>query len=218
MSTPYRSAVRTNRPRLRLLSNVAIAVGMFLCLSSLLLLAREAHSSSRDLDLVASTRPLPEQPALPGQPTHAIEPTVEYVEPVYRQLLGRIRVERLGIEAPIRHGAGARVLSTSVGHLPSTALPSSPHGNVVLAAHRDSFFAALKDVQIGDEIELTSLIRDDHHLTRRYTVTGTSVVDETDLSVLDSEPEPTLTLITCYPFHFIGPAPERWIVRAREIA
>jgi sortase A len=97
-----------------------------------------------------------------------------------------------------------------VGHLAETALPGEM-GNVVLAGHRDTFFRPLKGVQVGDAITLKTR---DGDVT--YEVESTRVVPPTDLSVLDSTGERTLTLITCFPFSYVGSAPNRFIVRARE--
>ena len=100
-----------------------------------------------------------------------------------------------------------------MGHIPSTALPGQT-GNVGVAAHRDTLFRNLKDVQRDDEITLTTL--EGEYL---YRVVSFKVVNPTDVSVLDpSAGEMTLTLVTCYPFYFVGHAPKRFIVRARQVA
>ena len=97
--------------------------------------------------------------------------------------------------------------------MPDTPPPWWDHGNVALAAHRDTFFRPLKDIVAGDEIDV---------VTPRgqfvYDVTGTSIVDPDDTSVLNPTEGPTLTLITCYPFDYIGHAPKRFIVRAERRA
>jgi sortase A len=90
-------------------------------------------------------------------------------------------------------------------------LPGSA-GNVSIAAHRDSFFRGLRDVAVGDMVELDSL-----EYKNLYRVTGTQVVEPTDVQVLADVGEPVLTLITCYPFHFVGKAPQRFIVRAAAV-
>jgi sortase A len=95
-----------------------------------------------------------------------------------------------------------------VGHIPGTALPGDS-GNVGLAAHRDTFFRRLRDIRPDDEIVLTT-----PDGTFRYTVEGTKVVEPGDVWVLDPTEEPALTLVTCYPFTYVGSAPQRFIVRA----
>jgi sortase A len=128
-------------------------------------------------------------------------------------LIGRIAIPRLGISAIINEGVDAGTLSLAVGHIPSTALPGQL-GNVGVAAHRDALFRNLKDVQRNDEITLTTL--DGEYV---YRVISFKVVNPADVSVLSpSANERTLTLVTCYPFYFVGQAPKRFIVRARQVS
>ena len=94
------------------------------------------------------------------------------------------------------------------GHVEGTALPGTA-GNIAVAAHRDGFFRGLKDIKIGDQIELTTL-----EGQQTFVVSKLDIVDPFQVSVLDPTDEPVLTLITCYPFYFVGSAPERFIVRA----
>jgi sortase A len=128
-------------------------------------------------------------------------------------LIGKIGIQRLGISAIVKEGVDGGTLSLAVGHIPSTALPGKV-GNVGVAAHRDTLFRNLKDVKRDDEITLTTL--DGEYL---YRVVSFKVVNPTDVSVLDpTAGEMTLTLVTCYPFYFVGHAPKRFIVRARQVA
>jgi sortase A len=123
-------------------------------------------------------------------------------------LIGRVEIPRVGVSAIVREGDGTATLRHAVGHIPRTALPGEV-GNSGLAGHRDTFFRALKDVRSGDRITITTP-RGTHH----YTVRRTRVVDPEDVSVLDPTPAQTLTLVTCYPFYYIGSAPRRFIVQA----
>jgi sortase A len=100
------------------------------------------------------------------------------------------------------------VLDRAVGHIDDTALPGT-NGNIGIAGHRDGFFRGLKDIAAGDPIELET--RKGREL---YRVERTWIVDPEDVSVLDPTPVQSLTLVTCYPFYFIGSAPQRFIVRA----
>ena len=100
------------------------------------------------------------------------------------------------------------VLNRAVGYIEGTALPGKD-GNSGIAGHRDGFFRGLKDIAAGDAIELETL-----DSRQQYRVERTWVVDPEDVSVLDPTPIRSLTLVTCYPFYFIGPAPQRFIVRA----
>jgi len=125
--------------------------------------------------------------------------------------LAVLRAPRLGIEVPVLAGTDDLTLNRAIGLIPGTAAPGES-GNVVLAGHRDGFFRGLKDVAIGDRFELETLAGN-----RVYAVTSTTIVDPTDVSVLAPTPGPTLTLVTCYPFYFVGNAPQRFIVRAEPL-
>ena len=128
------------------------------------------------------------------------------------ELVGRISIPRLGVSAIVLEGVDKKSLRRGAGHIPATALPDEEEGNVGIAAHRDSFFRGLKDIQEDDTIELTTLDG-----TFRYQVEWTKIVKPADVSVLEPTDEPALTLVTCYPFYFVGSAPERFIVRAHRI-
>ena len=108
----------------------------------------------------------------------------------------------------MRAGSDARTLQLAVGHIPGTALPGEA-GNVGLAGHRDTFFRRLQNIRPDDEIRLTT---PDGFFT--YRVRRTVIVQPRDVWVLDPTDEPTLTLVTCYPFSYVGSAPQRFIVRA----
>jgi sortase A len=126
-------------------------------------------------------------------------------------LIGRIEIPRLDISAIVAEGTSDTVLRRSVGHLPGTALPGEP-GNVALAGHRDSFFSSLGGVRPGDRIRITT-----PDGVFDYRVESKSVVAPDRTEVLSPTSSPTLTLITCFPFRYVGPAPERFIVRARQL-
>ena len=125
--------------------------------------------------------------------------------------LGRIEIPALGVAAMILEGIDDKTLRRAVGHFPGTSLPGQP-GNVAIAGHRDTFFRALRAIREGDEITLTTL-----EGSYRYRVDSTRVVAPGAIEVLDESAESILTLVTCYPFAFVGPAPMRFVVRARWI-
>jgi sortase A len=131
--------------------------------------------------------------------------------PAPHALIGRIDVPRLELSALAREGVDTRTLRGSAGHVPGSALPGET-GNAAFAAHRDSFFRPLRGVRRGDEIAITT-----PHGEYRYVVSGTRIVDPEDVSVLRASSDPTLTLVTCYPFDFVGSAPQRFIVTARLV-
>lgn len=123
-------------------------------------------------------------------------------------LVGRIEIPRLGVSAIVLEGIGKKTLRRGVGHIPETPLPETG-GNVGLAAHRDSFFRELKDVRKDDLITLKTL-----EGTYEYRVEWTRIVQPKDVEVLADTGVQALTLVTCYPFYYVGSAPERFIVRA----
>jgi sortase A len=126
------------------------------------------------------------------------------------ETVGRIEIPRLGVSAIIKAGTDARTLQLAVGHIPGTALPGDI-GNVGLAAHRDTFFRRLRDIESDDEIRLTT-----PEGSYTYRVARTDVVEPEDVWVLDPTDHPALTLVTCYPFSYVGSAPQRFIVRAQR--
>jgi sortase A len=127
-------------------------------------------------------------------------------------LIGRLEIPRIALSAMVVEGDDEKTLDRAVGHLPDTALPWEA-GNSALAGHRDSFFRPLKDVRVGDEVRLTS-----PHGTFVYRVTEAFVTVPTDVGVLDSRGKAEITLVTCYPFNYVGAAPKRFIVRAEREA
>jgi sortase A len=131
------------------------------------------------------------------------------IAPVDGGSIGQLEIRRLGLAVIVVQGDSAKVLRRAVGHLPGTALPGE-QGNVVLAGHRDTFFRPLRDVRGGDVITLKT--RDGDY---EYVVESTAVVPPSDVKVLRSTGGRTLTLITCFPFFVLGPAPDRFVVRAR---
>ena len=128
--------------------------------------------------------------------------------PLVGDVVGRLEIPRLNLSTVVFEGADPEVLDRGAGHLPGSALPGD-RGNTVLAAHRDTFFRSLRGIRVGDVVKIHRPPRD-----RTYIVQSARVVEPDEVDVLKPTPEPALTLITCYPFRFIGPAPERFVVRA----
>jgi sortase A len=124
-------------------------------------------------------------------------------------LLGRVDVPRIGLSAMVAEGAGSHVLRMAIGHVPGTAFPWQS-GNVGLAAHRDTFFRRLGELRPGDAIRITVPGAEyDYH------VSFTGVVKPGETWIMQPASGKTLTLVTCYPFYYVGPAPNRFVVRAR---
>jgi len=126
-------------------------------------------------------------------------------------ILGELQVPRLGLDAIVVQGDSTADLRRAVGHLSNSAMPGE-WGNVALAGHRDTFFRPLRDVRLGDEIRFQTRER-----SFVYVVKSIEVVAPTDTRVLESSTGHDLTLLTCFPFHYVGPAPKRFVVRAREV-
>ena len=124
--------------------------------------------------------------------------------------IGSLDIPRLGLSAMIAEGDDEATLNVAIGHLPDTPLPWQ-QGNSALAGHRDTFFRPLQHIQVGDELHLSTT-----HGNFRYQVQETMIVGPNDVWVLDATERPTLTLITCYPFRYVGKAPRRFIVRAER--
>jgi sortase A len=125
-------------------------------------------------------------------------------------VLGRIEISRIGVAVIIAEGTGSRTLQRAVGHVTGTALPGG-QGNVAIAGHRDTFFRALRNIQRNDEIILTTL-----QGSYRYRVDSIRIVGPENTEVLRDSGESILTLVTCYPFYLVGPAPRRFVVRAHQ--
>ena len=123
-------------------------------------------------------------------------------------LMGRIDVDRIGLSVMVLQGIEERTLIAGAGHVPGTSMPGA-EGNVVIAAHRDTFFRKLEGILPGDRIQLATL-----RGSYEYIVDSVEVVDPEDTEVMESRDHRELTLITCYPFYFVGPAPKRFIVHA----
>ena len=126
--------------------------------------------------------------------------------------LGRLEISSVGLTVMVFEGTEERTLRRAVGHIPGTALPGQS-GNVAIAGHRDTFFRALRKIHENDLIELTTLSG-----SYRYRVNFTKVVEPSNIDVLRDSDNSTLTLVTCYPFQYIGAAPERFVVRALQTA
>lgn len=130
--------------------------------------------------------------------------------PVAGALIGRMEIPRLGLSAIVVEGTSDRVLRHALGHISGTALPGLA-GNTGISGHRDTFFRPLRNILPNDVITLTTLQGE-----FRYRVVSTRIVEPADVAVLDSSGAQILTLVTCYPFYFVGPAPRRFVVRAER--
>lgn len=121
---------------------------------------------------------------------------------------GIVRIPAIGLEIPVFSGTQEVNLTRGAGRIEGTP-PLGDAGNTGIASHRDGYFRALKDVEIGHEIEVETFGG-----VEQYSIVDLLIVDPEDIHVLDESEHKTLTLVTCYPFYYVGSAPKRFIVRA----
>ena len=134
---------------------------------------------------------------------------------LYRASVGKpveslavLRIPALHLKVPVLEGTDEVTLNRGVGRIAGTALPGQG-GNIGIAGHRDGFFRRLKDIRTGDAIELVTISGTDVFVVDRIRVTSPA-----DVAVLRPRTRDSITLVTCYPFYFVGPAPRRFIVQA----
>lgn len=160
-------------------------------------------------------RAMAKLPATPSSQARTVPVSVARVivsQPVVQgEVIGRLEISRIGISVIIAEGTDRKTLRRAVGHVPRTALPGEL-GNVGISGHRDTFFRPLRNIRQDDEITLATL-----NGAYRYRVDKIEIVGPEDTEVLDSSYESVLTLVTCYPFYYVGPAPKRFIVRAHRL-
>ena len=166
-------------------------------------LAHEALASQSRVNETLVSRP---PPGAPASIRSSAEARVARGTP-----LAELSIPSVGLSAVVLHGSDDHTLRLGLGHIENTPLPGEP-GNVAIAGHRDSFFRPLRNVQVGDDIVL-----DTPEERMHYRVSWFRVVDPTDVGVIGPTKNAALTLVTCYPFSFIGPAPDRFIVRAVHV-
>lgn len=128
------------------------------------------------------------------------------------EIFGKVEIPRIKLSAAVAEGDDEKTLGKAVGHLPDTPLPWHRRGNVAIAAHRDGLFRRLEKIRLSDDIHVITS-RGEYH----YRVTKTHIVDPDDVWVIAPTQVPTITLITCYPFSFVGNAPRRFIVQAELV-
>jgi sortase A len=133
------------------------------------------------------------------------------VAPLPEGLVGRLEITRLGISVMVIEGTTNTTLRRAAGHIEGTHLPGEP-GNIGISAHRDTFFRPLRNVRGNDVVSVTTPAGN-----YRYRVVSTKVVEPDDVGVLKDSGSEVLTLVTCYPFYFVGAAPQRFIVRAERM-
>ncbi|MGE5346267.1 MAG: class D sortase [Acidithiobacillales bacterium] len=207
---------------LRVLEGALIAVGVALLAFWGFMRLHRAVGERADLSRFAEAReaargaPAAETPVVETRPAvdtslWAPERVRAYEESLRKKFgapLGILSIPKIRLEVPVLEGTDDLTLNRAVGRIEGTARPGEA-GNLGIAGHRDGFFRGLMDVAVGDEIRLSTLTR-----SYVYVIESIRIVAPEDVQVLDPTPQPVLTLVSCYPFYFVGSAPRRFIVRA----
>ena len=198
---------RTARTLLTRLSNIALMAGA-VCVGvfgwNFVDRALYQNRENRLFDESMQSAPAP-------QPARSV-PAPAPAAPPEGSVVGRLIINRLHLRAMVREGTDDRTLGVALGHISGTALPGN-NGNVAIAGHRDTLFHCLRDISRGDSIVLQTT-----HGSYTYRVEHIGIVTPRDIAVLGPRPYPALTLVTCYPFRYVGAAPDRMIVRARLVS
>jgi sortase A len=194
-----RRNLRPAQHGLAVIGIVALGYCLTVYLEGKLFETREALKFSAELRQKSAKIETAARPASPEEP------------PVEGAVVGRLQIPRVGLSVMVVEGVETGDLRKAAGHIPGTALPGRS-GNVGIAGHRDTFFRPLRNIQPGDTMILTTLKGE-----RRYRVTSTTVVEPKDIEVLYPTRVDSLTLVTCFPFDFIGPAPKRFIVNSQQL-
>lgn len=181
-------------------SLIAVGVGLAVWCAAILVEARFHQTAPLNAPLVVT------QTVLPGDSGDPKAPSVP--APAAGMLVGRLEAPTVKLSTVVLEGSDDATLSRGSGHIEDTPFPGQP-GNVGIAGHRDTTFRALRNIRVGDALEFTTANR-----LYRYRISQTQIVGPDDVYVLDPTPQPALTLVTCYPFEFVGHAPRRFIVRA----
>jgi len=204
-------ASETARKRLVLLERVLI-LGAIVCICWCVFVVARSWRYQSGHPAAASNAPA-SAPASEAPPQETAGPSAARPPAALPigEAMGRIEVPRLHVSAAVANGDDDGTLRVAIGHLPDTPFPWET-GNSALAGHRDTFFRELRNIRVGDEMRVATPYGD-----FSYHVSRTKIVTPDDLSVLEPTPEPTLTLITCYPFSYIGHAPKRFIVQAVRV-
>jgi sortase A len=196
---PARDALQLARRVLTAVGTLSLGYCLANFLDAKLYQAREAREFDQELRLQAESKPA------------ALTSIAPVAMPARHGVLGSLQIPRIGVAVMVVEGADDGDLKRAVGHIPGTALPWD-FGNVGIAGHRDTFFRPLRSIQADDNITLTTLRGE-----FRYRVLSTSVVRPDDTQVLYPTDHDSLTLVTCFPFEYIGSAPNRFVVRAQRI-
>ncbi len=165
----------------------------------------EAHNRAAVRDALAA-RSSPAPASAPSAPA-----ALPSAPPASTNLIGELTIPRLHLSAPVMVGDDDKALAGAIGYLTDTP-PPWERGNSAFAAHRDRLFRPLEHIETGDDVMLSTV-----HGDFTYRVRATMIVDPSDVWILKPAPQVDLTLITCYPFVYVGHAPKRFVVRATKV-
>jgi sortase A len=171
--------------------------------------SREFDRTPKSVAVVAADGDITPIASPVGHPSRRADGASRRLSPA---IIGRLSVPRLHLSVMVHEGIDSSTLQLAVGHIPSTAMPWQA-GNVGVAGHRDTFFRGLKDLRSKDEVRFSTLNGD-----FKYVVESLMVVEPENVAVLASSAGNVLTMVTCYPFSYIGNAPKRFVVRARQVS
>lgn len=215
------------KPLLRILESGFLTTGVILLASFVLLRAWGTYQSQSDIrafEQAFALQSVPaEQPAGSGtkyspEPDYALwasKRITDYHEGNAQRddpPLAIMSIARLDLKVPVYNGTDEINLNRGAGRIKGTAWIDSP-GNLGIAGHRDGFFRVLKDIEVGDSIDMLT-----HQGKTEFVVSSITIVDPTDVSVLAPTDDATITLVTCYPFYFVGHAPKRYIVKGELVS
>jgi sortase A len=180
-------------------------------------LSRAAILTFKAPENLAVTLPPPRQQTVSGEDVSLwsdkrVEAYRQSLAQHFERPLALLRISKIHLVAPVFNGTDELTLNRGVGRIAGTA-HIGLRGNLGIAGHRDGFFRGLKDIRMGDTIDLVLPDR-----TETYVVDNIQIVDPTNVGVLQPEPVFSLTLVTCYPFYFIGSAPQRYVVHGSRVA
>jgi sortase A len=196
-----------NGATLRWIERILIAVGLVLGVWAAAILV-ESRFVQTLIVRPRSTAPVATLPGDAGTTTTSSKPARPRPAPAVGSLLGKLVAPSVHLTATILEGTDDGTLSRGAGHIEDTPFPGEP-GNIGIAGHRDTTFRAVRNLRLGDELDVVTADRTFH-----YQITKTFVVEPEDVYVLDPGKFSMLTLVTCYPFEYIGHAPHRYIVQA----
>lgn len=195
----------------RTLATIVQITGALLVLYSAFYVMRAQYFQWQQRQALSAARVGNQSPAYPQSMPPSSQLDLAPLRPARGSVIGWIEIPRLKVSSVVLEGDTESEFQLGAGHVPGTAGPGE-HGNVVIAAHRDTFFRNLRNIAPDDRIVITT-----PNGVFEYAVERTEITDPKNVSVMQPRGQPELTLVTCYPFNYIGSAPDRFIVHAKKV-